>query len=262
MLPWLLAAAALAAAVGFLLWLRRPREATAGGPAFDAFEPSQPPPRAPSPPPVPAAAPVPADAGFVTTRLSAGRGPPPQSLPDAPPGPPSNPTGIVSARLRPWLEVTVIPVACRVDDERVEFEFEIEILNSGAGPARDTRVQATLFNAGPTQEQDISAFMARPELGGEPLAVVGPLQRMSFRTSLIASRASMQVFKLGGRQMFVPVIAFNATYRWGGGEGQTSGSYLLGRDTGAEKLAPLRADLGPRAFGGLGTRPLATAVRR
>ena len=260
MLPWLLAAAALAAAVGFLLWLRRPRQATAGGPAFDAFEPSQPPARTPTPPQVSPA--VPAATGFVTTRLSAEREPPPQALPRAPVEVPANPTGIVSARLRPWLEVTVIPVACRVDDERVEFEFEIEILNSGAGPARDARVQASLFNAGPTQEQDIGAFMARPEISDAPLAVIPPLQRMSFRTSLIASRASMQVFEAGGRQLFVPIIAFNATYRWSGGEGQTSGSYLLGRESGAEKLAPLRADLGRGAIGGLGTRPLPTAVRR
>ena len=260
MLPWLLAAVVLAAAAGLLLWRRRPREALAGGPAFDSYEPPQPPAPRPAPPKVVTPEPALAAAGFVTTRVGGGPVPLPEPLPA--PAPTPQPVGIVSTRLRPWLEVTLIPVACQVDGEQVVFELEIELFNSGAALARDPRLHATLFNAGPTQEQDIGAFMARPAIEGEPLASLGPLQRMNFRISLAASRASLQLFELGGRQVFVPLIAFNATYRWSGGEGQTSASYLIGRDTGAEKLAPIRADLGPRALGGLGTRPLPNAVRR
>jgi len=37
--------------------------------------------------------------------------------------------------------------------------------------------------------------------------------------------------------------------------------FLVGRDTGADKLAPFRLDLGPRIFRGLATRPLPAAVR-
>ena len=32
-----------------------------------------------------------------------------------------------------------------------------------------------------------------------------------------------KVFEVGGKQAFVQVIAFNALYRWGGGEGQKCG---------------------------------------
>lgn len=258
LLPWLLAAVVLAAGIGFLLWRRRPSEALAGGPAFEADPPPARPAPEPALPKVAAPEPALAAAGFVTTRVGAVRAP----LPDPVSQPAPQPVGIVSTKLRPWLELTLTPVACRVDGEQVVFEFEIELFNSGAAQARDPQIQATLFNAGPTQEQDIGAFMARPAIEGDPLEAIGPLQRMSFRTSLTAPRASVQLFELGERQVFVPLIAVNATYRWSSGEGQTSASYLLGRDTGAEKLAPIRADLGPRAFGGLGTRPLPTAVRR
>jgi hypothetical protein len=103
--------------------------------------------------------------------------------------------------------------------------------------------------------------MAQPIGQGERIAAIPPLQRVNFRTSLAAPRGGVQVFELGGRQVFVPVIAFNTLYRWGGGEGQTSASYLLGIDTGAEKLAPIRADREPGAFSGLGVRPLPTALR-
>ena len=196
--------------------------------------------------------------GFVTTQLRAA----PAPAADVGLAPVSAPSGVVAARLRPWLEITLVPVACRVEDELITFDFEIDIFNSGSAAARDVRIQATLFNAGPTQEEDIGAFMARPSLDADPLAPIPPLQRATFRSSLQAQRASIQLFEVAGRQLFVPIVAFNAVYRWSGGGGQSSGSYMIGRETGAEKLAPLRADLGSRAFGGLGARPLPTSVRQ
>jgi len=69
------------------------------------------------------------------------------------------------------------------------------------------------------------------------------------------------LLNIGGRQVFVPLIAFNTLYSWSTGEGQTSASYLLGRDTKSEKLAPFRLDHGAREFSGLGARPLPSGVR-
>jgi hypothetical protein len=155
----------------------------------------------------------------------------------------------------------MVPMTCRMDDEQVSFEFEIDAYNSGAAPARDIHIAASMFNAGPTQDQEIAAFAARPISEGEPLPPVPPLQRITFRTSLTVPRASLQLFEAAGRQVFVPVLAFNALYRWSGGAGQTAGSSLIGRDTGGEKLAPLRGDAGPRTFGGLGARPLPSGLR-
>jgi hypothetical protein len=149
-----------------------------------------------------------------------------------------------------------------MDDELLTFEFDIEVYNSGSGPARDTRIEASLFNAGPNQEQGIAAFMASPAMEAQPLGPIGPLQRVVFRLSLEAQRSSIEQFEVNGRRLFVPVLAFNATYHWSGGIGQTSGSALIGLETGAEKLAPLRADLGTRAVTGLGARPLPGSVRK
>jgi hypothetical protein len=260
-LPWLLAALALAAGLGFLLWRRRPREALAGGPSPDRYstEPAVPTPApvpmrkvaAPPRPPIPAPAPAPAAASAPGSI---------RAFAQAPVAPPQ-PAGIVSTRLRPWLDVTMVPMTCRMDEGQVTFEFEIDAYNSGAAPARDIHIAATMFNAGPSQDQDIAAFIARPFSEGEPLPPIPPLQRITFRTSLTVQRASLQLFEAGARQVFVPVLAFNASYRWSGGVGQTAGSSLIGRDTGAEKLAPLRGDAGPRAFGGLGARLLPTGLR-
>jgi hypothetical protein len=235
--PWLFAALALAAGSAFLFWRNRSYEAFAGGPQIDLFTSPEP---APSPPSQPRA---------------------PQRAP-APVSPPvASPAGVVSTRLRPWVEVAMQPLRCIVEEAQVIFEFELDLFNSGNAPARAVLVEASVFNAGPNQDQDIGAFFGQPIGEGERIDAIPPLQRMTLRTQVVAPRENVQVLDIADRQVFVPLIAFNALYRRSGGEGQTSVAYLLGRDTKAEKLAPFRLDLGPRIFRGVGARPLPMGVR-
>jgi hypothetical protein len=239
MLPWLLAALAAAVGGAFLLWRNRSREAFAGGAQVDAFVAPEP---APTPPPAPRAAPPrPAPAGEVVD---------PSSL------------GLVSTRLRPWIEIGFRPTRCVLEDQRVVVDFELELFHSGSAPARGVLVEASLFNAGPTQDQQIASFFANPVGAGERIAVIPPLQRFAVRTQVIAPREQIQAYELGGRQVFIPLIAFNALYSWSSGDGQTSASYLLGRDTKGEKMGPFRLDLGPRIFRDVAARLLPDGVRR
>jgi len=230
-LPWLLAALVLAAGIGFLLWRNRSREAFAGAPRLDAYLAPEPA-AAPTPSPVPPKAPAP-------------------SIP-----------GIVSTRLRPWIDIGFRPIRCIVEDERVTIQFDLELFNSGSAPARAVLIEASLFNAGPSQDRDIGQFFESPVGEGERIVAIQPLKRMNIRTQVVAERSQVQVYEVAGRQVFVPLIAFNALYRWSsGGDGQTSVSYLLGRDTKGEKMAPFRLDLGPRVFRGVGAHPLPVGVR-
>jgi hypothetical protein len=123
-------------------------------------------------------------------------------------------------------------------------------------------VEATLFNAGPNQDSEIAAFFANPVGEGDRIAMIQPLKRIVLKPKVTIPRELVQVYEAGDRQVFVPLIAFNAIYRWGGGEGQSSISYLVGRDTNGEKMAPIRLDLGPRVFRGLGSRLLPTGLRK
>jgi hypothetical protein len=236
--PWLLLAGLVGAAAAFFLWRRSTREALADGPSIESYvapEPApQPAPRAP-PTPVPSSAPTPK---------------------------PSPPAGIVSSRLRPWIDIAFAPLGCLVEEERVTIEFEVHLHNSGTALARDILVEASMFNAGPTQDQDIGRFFAEPAGQGERIATLPPLQTATIRTALVAPRANIQLFELGGRLVFVPLIAFNVLYRLGSGRGQTSASYMLGRESKGDKLSPLRLDLGPRAFAKLGIKPLPNGVRQ
>jgi hypothetical protein len=235
--PWLAAALALAGGIAFLLWHRRPRGALAGAPLFDLLVPPAPEPELQRASPLP------------TPRPSTAA--PPKRAP----------AGIVASRLRPALEIAFQPLRCQVDDDQVTIEFELELFNAGAAPARAVLAEASLLNASAAQHEELAAFFANPHGIGERLDLIPPMKRVSFKNQVVAPRAAVQEYELAGRRTFVPVIAFNALYEWSGGRAQSSAAYLVGRDTQREKLGPLRLDQGAREYRGLGARALPSALR-
>jgi len=170
--------------------------------------------------------------------------------------------GLVSSGLRPWLDIEFVPLQCLVEDDKVTFQFEVGLLNSGGMPARDILIEASVYNAGPSQDEEIRAFFGKGAGPGERIPLIPPLQRFSVQSQLVAPRGTIQAFDVGGRQGFVPLVAFNVSYRTSSREGRTSAAFMLGRENGSEKLAPLRLDLGQRAYAGLGARALPLSVRK
>ena len=119
------------------------------------------------------------------------------------------------------------------------------------------------MNAGPTQEQELAGFFARPAGPGNRIEVLEPLTRTAFTTQVVTSRDHISIFEAAGRQMFVPLLAFNAFYRRGSADAQSSVAFLLGRagkDGG--KMAPFRVDQGARVFRDVGARQLPDGIRR
>jgi hypothetical protein len=238
-LPWIIAAIVAAGAAAWFLFLRlRPRESFAGVSEFGIVSA---PDEAPAEPAFRSPAPV-------------------QPVPVSPPPPP--PSGVVSTRLRPWLEIEFKPDRAVVDDDRAAVAFEVSVLNSGSVPARDVLLEASLFNAGPMQDQQIKLFFDNPVAKGDRIPVIPPMQRVAVNTAVFLARDQVRPIEMEGRLLFVPMIAFNALYRWGGGEGQTSTSYLVGKETKGDKLAPFRLDLAPRIFRGLAGREHELRVRK
>jgi hypothetical protein len=245
-LPWIAAAVALAGALGwFFLWQRpRQRQATAGGTdLYDSLVSTEP------APPEEAASPVPAQ--------------PKAAHVEARPAKPQPPSGVVSTRLRPWLELEVQLGRAIVDDKKAAVEFHLTVFNSGSIAARNVRIEASLFNAGAHQDAQIQGFFDAPLGEGDPIEAIPPMQRIAIDSAVILPREQIQPIEWEGRLLFVPLIAFNALYAWpGGGPGQTSASYLVGKQTDAEKLAPLRLDLGPRLFRNLAVREHELRLRK
>ena len=174
----------------------------------------------------------------------------------APPPPPAAPSGIVAARLRPTIDLVMRPLRFTIDDAQVKIDFEIELHNGGTAPARAVLAEAKLINAGATQDQELEAFFSRPTAAGEGIDAIPPMRSMTFNSQVVAPRAALQEYELAGRKTFLPIVAFNAVYEWSGSKGQTSAAFLVGRDTGGEKLGPLRADDGPQEVTRLSTLAL------
>ena len=126
-------------------------------------------------------------------------------------------------------------------------------------------------NAAP-RVSSVSARIGRsskPSLGrkpvgkGERLPVIPPLGRISLKTRLAIPGDKMNPIEVEGRKLFVPLVAFNALYRWNGGDEQDSASFLVGRGDGADgKMAPFRLDQGARSWTGLGARPHSMGLQR
>ncbi len=245
--PWIVA---LLAAIGAGAWYFRRQKsgyafAGAGGDAstFDLSPAPAPPRAAPMPKPQPAP-----------------RAPVPDFAPA--PKPATAPVGIVSTRLRPWLEIEFSPEAAIVDDEKGAIQFEVTIFNSGSAPARDVHVEGALFNASPDQDQVLGQFFAQPNGQAGDRISIPPLQRMSFRSLVTLPRDQLRLFQVEGRTLFVPLVGFNAVYAWSSGQGQTSTSFIVGRNSNGEKMAPFRIDQGAKTFRGLGAREHTLRVRK
>lgn len=237
LLPWFILALLGALAAAYVLYRQRSRTAAAGMGDQEALARTIP------PPPV-----VPLHPRLPTQAPRADK--------------PANSGGIVSTRLRPSLELVLTPVRCVIDDQQATVEFTVTALNSGNAPARDVRIEVALINAGPAQDREIGRFFEQPAGVGEPLEVIPPMRSIQLNSRVSMPLAQVRAIEAAGRRLFVPLLAFNALFRWSGGEGQSSQSYLVGREGEGEKMAPFRLDLGPRIFRNLGARPHHMEVRR
>ncbi|HYI42371.1 MAG TPA: hypothetical protein VD768_01955 [Sphingomicrobium sp.] len=240
-LPWLLAAMLIGAGGAYYFFRVRPRAQLAGSAGTSEFTAEPAAPTRPEPQP---GAPPPAD-------------PEPAARPVAPTG-----GGVVSTRLRPWIDIEFVPDRAIVDQGTITIQYSVALYNSGSARARDVRLEAAMFNASPTQDQLIKGFFARASGAGDLVPLIEPLQRVTLSSSVVVPRAELQPLLAQGRPILVPMMALTAVYRWGSNSnGQTSASYLVGKATTGEKLAPIMLDLGSRLFRGLAAREYELRVR-
>lgn len=255
--PWLLAALAAALAAGFMVWRKRHAAAqrlSYAGVSDLAASPDS------SPAPLPRAMPVP-------QRAPAPRAPAPAAprvVGPRPASPPAIDGGIVSTGLRPKLSFELRPIRAETDDKLgAALLFDVVVTNNGHAPARDVLVEAQLLNAGPRQDEEIGRFFREPVGQGERLPVIPPMGHISLKTRLSIPGDKMSPIEIDGRQLFVPLVAFNALYRWNGGDQQDSASFLVGRGKNdGGKMAPFRLDQGAKSWTGLDARPHSMGLQK
>ena len=172
--------------------------------------------------------------------------------------------GIVASGLKPKLGFELRPIRAETDASRgAALLFDVIVINNGSAPARDVLIESQLINAGPNQDEEIGRFFRAPAGQGERLPLIPPMGRVSIKSRLSIAGDKMRPIAIDGRELFVPLVAFNALYRWSGGEEQDSASFLVGRGEGADgKMAPFRLDQGVKSWTGLGARPHSMGLQR
>jgi hypothetical protein len=160
---------------------------------------------------------------------------------------------------RPWIELEFKPERAAATLTEANVQFELIVRNTGGTPARNIRIEASMFNAGREQDKEIGAFFRRPalEVTKSTLPLLDAQGETSFRSAVTMPREAMRAVNVQGRSLFVPMVAINVFYEWGEARrGQTSRSYVVGRETEqpAERMAPFRLDLGPRIYRTVGQR--------
>ncbi|GAA0671151.1 hypothetical protein FHT00_001940 [Sphingomonas insulae] len=225
---------ALLAGLAIAWWYRRARtgRSVTGSEAPNVTRPSQTPqPVTPPPPPSPAPA-------------------------------PAEPIPFAADRAR--LSVTLHPRRAGLNLLSATVEGELLVRNDGAAAATGIRIGATLIGATAGPEGDVAALFAQPVVRPiTPPFALGPGEERRVRLVVALPRADIRSLAAGGRAMFVPVVAVNALYQAGRGEGQAAQAFAVGVErVDSAKLAPLWLDQPPRMYDGLGIRPYVVAIAR
>lgn len=182
----------------------------------------------------------------------------------APPAAPAASGGIVGIQVRPWLELEFRPDRAAATMTDASVQYELIVRNMGNAPAHNIRIEARMFNAGASQEQEIGAFYAEPVRERTPpsIPLIPPRGEIQLKSAVTMPKDEVREINVQGRRLFIPMVAFNVIYDWGNGRsGQTSMSYLVGREPEAasEKMGAFRLDLGPRLYRSVGQRQTAMA---
>jgi MYXO-CTERM domain-containing protein len=175
--------------------------------------------------------------------------PAPEPAPAAVPEPPAAP--------RPWIELDIVPERAAATGDGVYVRYALTLTNKGDADARNIRIDPRLFNAG--AEGEMLAFFQGPihALSGSPHVVLPPGGSIRLNGEVAMPNAELREIELGGRRIFVPMVAINVAYDWAqDGAGRTSRSWLVGREAEVPtgKMGPFRLDLGPRIYRSVGRR--------
>lgn len=157
---------------------------------------------------------------------------------------------------RPWLDMAIEVTQARYSMMGVTIAYTLHLHNRGDQPARDVMVRGVIGNAGAQQQAVLDAFFTGQD--GLPLhsvIAIAPGATARLTGELRLSPDQIVPVAMGQRSLLIPLLAFDAAYRWGDdeqalGEGRTGRAFIAGQEQEppADRLAPFRLDQGPRQY--------------
>ncbi|HVI98347.1 MAG TPA: hypothetical protein VM657_04705 [Sphingomonas sp.] len=166
---------------------------------------------------------------------------------------------------RPQLELGFRPRRAGMNVLSAAVDYELVVRNAGTAPARGVRVALQLVTAGERHDAELRRFLDAPVT--TPIVAefdLAPGDTRNVRAMAMLPKEAVNVVRVQGRPMFVPMVAINALYEWGDGQqGQTATSHVVGiARPGTPKMQPFWLDAPPRMYDGVGEHAHAIAVNR
>ncbi|WP_336951810.1 hypothetical protein [Sphingobium aromaticivastans] len=240
--PWIAAAAAGAVLlIGAFLWLRRRKPEEIDEPYYEP-EPAPPAPRPAQPKATPAPPPAPAK-------------------PESTPAP--------AASERPWLDLAMEVQAARLTLMGATIGYTLTLHNRGNRAAEDILVRSLIANADAQQQTLFQQFFAgETGLPVHSIVSIAPGETQKLTGEMRLNAQEIAAIQMGQRALLIPLIAFDAQYRWtdlagdSEGTGRTGGAFIVGEEQTppVERLSPFRLDLGPRQYRTPGSRATALSL--
>lgn len=191
--------------------------------------------------------------------------PQPAPLPQAPP---QRPTPAPPTGPRPWIDMAMEVRGARLSLMGATIDYVLTLHNRGDGPAEDILIRSLIANADSDQQASLQQFFAGSTgLPTHSVVTVMAGESHSVKGELRLLPDQITPLRMEGRTLLIPLAAFDVQYRWTGeqgapGSGRTGRAFIIGQEKSppADRLAPFRADLGPRQFPTPGSRATALTL--
>lgn len=177
----------------------------------------------------------------------------------APPVAPPPPVALAAPRAQLTLSLDI--VTARLGLAGLTVGFRLILTNEGEEAAQDAGIRALMASAdaGPTEalQQFYGGAIGHPFANG---LTIEPGASLAVGGEITLPPESTRPIEVGTRRLLIPMIAFDAHYRWreegAPGVGRTGGAFIVGQEQEppVQRLAPFRLDLGPRQYRRPGAR--------
>jgi hypothetical protein len=166
---------------------------------------------------------------------------------------------VESGEIRPHISIEFRPERATLSFTALTVKGTLVIENFGKDAASDMHMRATMISANRDQAATIAAFFnGTIPVEDNVLGVAQAGEKIALELEISIPSQELQSYSVAERQIIVPVIVADLSYRWSGGQDSSRLACLVGREAQPpqRKMGPLRLDLGPRSFSSLGQRPL------
>ncbi|MEP7350750.1 MAG: LPXTG cell wall anchor domain-containing protein [Sphingorhabdus sp.] len=162
---------------------------------------------------------------------------------------------------RPQIVLDFVPEKATISFASLTVKGQLRLINDASGSVQDMQLRTTLMSASARQEQAIESFNSESE--AVTPAILGEAkagERLAMAIELTMPLSELESFTIGKKRLAVPIMVANLQYRSEktGGVEIAQLACLIGREAQPpkSKMGPLRLELGPRSFVGLGQRPI------